>query len=168
MAMMAAVENLTRLGISLPQVSAPLAAYLPFVRSGNQVFISGQLPKNAEGKLHAIGKLYGPGATENNSNAVDLETAQKAAYHCGINLIAVMKSACGDDLSRIKRIVKVEGFVASHESFHEHHLVINGCSELLRDVFGQEIGAHSRFAIGCSSLPLDACVEIGAVVELRD
>ena len=165
---MAAAESLTRLGIALPAVSAPLAAYLPFVRSGNQVFISGQLPRNAEGNLHATGKLYGQSFADRPTNAVDLETAQKAAFHCGVNLIAVMKMACDNDLSRIKRIVKVEGFVASHESFHEHHLVVNGCSELLRDVFGQEIGAHSRFAIGCSSLPLDACVEIGALVELKD
>merc|ERR1719387_187507 len=155
--MAAAIEaRLVKLGLKIPTAAAPAANYVPWRRTGNLVFIAGQIPKLEDGSLMK-GMLGSP--------QYSLDEGVKAAQLCGLNLIAQMKAACQGDLGKIKQIVKVEGFVASTPDFVDHPKVLNGCSDLMCEVFGQEIGQHARFAVGCSSLPLGVSVEIGAIVE---
>lgn len=141
-------------GITLPSAAAPAANYVPFMRSGNLLFTSGQLPLS-DGKLVASGLL-----------GRDLDTAagKLAARACAINILAQVKAATGD-LEKIARIVKITVFVASTPGFTEQHLVANGASDLLAKVLGER-GRHARAAVGTASLPLDAPVEIEAIVEL--
>lgn len=141
-------------GIILPAAAAPAANYVPFMRSGNLLFTSGQLPL-ADGKLVATGLL-----------GRDLDTAagKLAARACAINILAQVKAATGD-LEKIARIVKITVFVASTPDFTEQHLVANGASDLLATVLGER-GRHARAAVGTASLPLDAPVEVEAIVEL--
>jgi enamine deaminase RidA (YjgF/YER057c/UK114 family) len=146
--------RLAELGISLPAAAAPAANYVPFVVAGPMVFISGQLPME-NGKIACIGKV---GAD------VDWETAKAAARLCGINLIAQMKAATGD-LAKVKRIVRLGGFVNCLDSFFDQPKVINGASDLMVDVFG-DAGRHARTAVGTNVLPFNAAVEIDAIVEL--
>ncbi len=148
-------DRLKALSITLPQASAPAANYLPFTRSENLLFISGQLPTE-DGKMVATGRL---GAD------VSLEDGRKAARASAINIIAQINAALEGDLDRVKRIVKISGFVASAPDFTDQHLVINGASDLIADVFG-EAGKHARAAVGMASLPLNAAVEIDAIVEI--
>lgn len=147
-------QRLAELGLALPAVVAPLAAYVPAVRSGSYVYTSGQLPK-VDDRLHAVGKV---GAE------VDVETAQTAARYCALNALAAVCSVTGD-LSAVTRVVKVVGYVASAAGFTDQPLVVNGASELLLQVFG-DAGAHARSAIGVASLPLDVPVEVELVVEV--
>ncbi|GMV48306.1 MAG: hypothetical protein AMXMBFR66_37040 [Pseudomonadota bacterium] len=149
-------ERLASLGITLPAVATPAAAYLPYVRSGNLVFLSGHIAKK-DGKPW-VGQL---GAT--------LATAdgQAAARAVAIDLLGTLQAAAGGDLARVRRIVKVMSLVNSVPGFTEQHLVTNGCSELLVQVFGAEIGAHARSAFGAAQIPLGACVEIELVAELQ-
>ncbi len=141
-------------GVTLPAAAAPAANYVPFMRTGNLLFTSGQLPLS-DGKLVATGLL-----------GRDLDTAagQDAARACAINILAQIKAATGD-LEKIARIVKITVFVASAPGFTEQHLVANGASDLLAKVLGER-GRHARSAVGTASLPLDAPVEIEAIVEL--
>lgn len=141
-------------GVTLPAAAAPAANYVPFMRTGNLLFTSGQLPLS-DGKLVATGLL-----------GRDLDTAagKLAARACAINILAQIKAATGD-LEKIARIVKITVFVASAPSFTEQHLVANGASDLLAKVLGER-GRHARSAVGTASLPLDAPVEIEAIVEL--
>lgn len=148
-------DRLKALSITLPQASAPAANYLPFTRSENLLFISGQLPTE-NGKMVATGRL---GAD------VSLEEGQKAARACAINIIAQINAALNGDLDRVKRVLKLSGFVASEPNFTDQHLVINGASDLIADVFG-EAGKHARAAVGMAALPLNAAVEIDAIVEI--
>lgn len=149
-----AVESrLQELGITLPEVAAPVAAYIPAVVSGNYVYTSGQLPF-INGKLPATGKV---GAE------VDADQAKEFAAICAVNALAAVKSQIGD-LDRVSRIVKVVGFVASEATFTGQPGVINGASELLGSVFG-EAGAHARSAVGVAVLPLDAPVEVEIIAE---
>ncbi|MCD1632172.1 RidA family protein [Martelella mediterranea] len=151
-----AIENrLKALSIALPEAAAPAANYVPYVISGNLLYISGQLPTEA-GRMVAAGHL---GAN------VSLEDGQKAARACAINIIAQAKAALGGDLGRVTRILRINGFVASTPDFTEQHLVINGASDLLAEVFG-EAGKHSRAAVGMAALPLGAAVEIDAILEI--
>ncbi|NYE95602.1 enamine deaminase RidA (YjgF/YER057c/UK114 family) [Psychromicrobium silvestre] len=151
-----AVESrLAELGRALPPVPAPVAAYVPAVISGNQVFTSGQLPSIA-GKLTASGKV---GAE------VSADEAKQCAAICAVNALAAVKSVIGD-LDRITRVIKVVGFVASDPSFTGQPTVINGASELLGEVLG-EAGVHARSAVGVSVLPLNAPVEVELVVEFQ-
>ena len=152
-------QRLEALGFTLPTPAAPVANYVPFVQSGNMVFIAGQTSVEVDGTVVA-GRL-GDGLT--------LEEGQRAARACALNLIAQMKAACGGDLTRIKRIVKVGGFVCSAASDSELDIpkIINGCSDIFVDVFG-EAGKHARFAVGSPSLPRDCAVEIDAIVEISD
>ncbi|THJ68431.1 RidA family protein [Arthrobacter echini] len=151
-----AVEGrLEALGISLPEVAAPVAAYVPAVVSGSHVYTSGQLPF-IEGKLTATGKVGAAGG-------VDAETASALAATCAVNALAAIKSQLGD-LDRITRIVKVVGFVASDPSFTGQPGVINGASELLGTVLG-DAGVHARSAVGVAVLPLDSPVEVEVVAE---
>ncbi|ALO65392.1 LysR family transcriptional regulator [Arthrobacter alpinus] len=147
--------RLAELGMSLPPVAAPVAAYVPAVISGNHVYTSGQLPF-IDGKLPATGKV---GAE------VSAEDAKSMAATCAINAIAALKSVIGD-LDRVTRIVKVVGFVASDPSFTGQPGVINGASELLGEVFG-EAGIHARSAVGVSVLPLDSPVEVELIAEFQ-
>jgi enamine deaminase RidA (YjgF/YER057c/UK114 family) len=147
-------ERLAELGLSVPEVAKPVAAYIPAVRSGNHVFTSGQLPMR-DGQLMLTGKVGGE---------VSQEEAVECARQCGLNAIAAVKAEIGD-LSAVKRVVKVVAFVSSTPDFTGQPLVANGVSELLGDVFG-DAGRHARSAVGVPVLPLDAPVEVELVVEV--
>jgi enamine deaminase RidA (YjgF/YER057c/UK114 family) len=147
-------ERLAELGLELPAVVAPLAAYVPAVRSGSLVFTSGQLPM-VDGKLPVTGKV---------GIDVDLAVAKDAASVCALNALAAVHSITGD-LSAVTRVVKVVGYVASAPDFTGQPGVVNGASDLLGHVFG-ESGHHARSAVGVASLPLDAPVEVELIVEV--
>ena len=148
-------ERLAALGLELPAVAVPVAAYVPAVRSGSLVFTSGQLPF-VGGQLPATGKV---GAE------VTAEQAKEFARTCALNAVAAVAALLGD-LSQVVRVVKVVGFVASAPDFTGQPGVVNGASELLGEVFG-EAGKHARSAVGVAVLPLDSPVEIEMVVEVR-
>lgn len=141
-------------GVTLPAPAAPAANYVPFMQSGNLLFTAGQLPL-ADGKLLATGLL---------GRDLDTATGREAARACAINILAQVKAATGD-LENIARIVKITAFVASTADFTEQHLVANGASDFLARVLGER-GKHARSAVGTASLPLNAPVEIEAIVEL--
>jgi enamine deaminase RidA (YjgF/YER057c/UK114 family) len=147
-------ERLAALGLSVPEVVPPVAAYVPAVRSGDQVFTSGQLPMRL-GELLATGKV-GAGVTP--------EEAYACAQQCALNAIAAIKAEIGD-LSLVKRVVKVVVFVASSPDFTGQPKVANGASELFGEVFG-DAGVHARSAVGVAALPLDAPVEVEVIVSL--
>ncbi len=147
-------DRLQELGIQLPPVAVPAAAYVPFVRSGNLVFISGHIAK--QGGKAWVGQL---GLTMNT------EEGKGAARAVAIDLMGTLQAAVGD-LAQVRRIVKVLSLVNSTATFTEHHLVTNGCSELLSQVFGAEVGAHARSAFGVAQLPMGACVEIELIAEV--
>ena len=151
---MSAADRLTELGLTLPAVSAPVAAYVPAVRTGNLVWTSGQLPF-VDGSLPITGKV---GAE------VEAGRAQELARTCALNALAAIAAEIGD-LDRVRRVVKVVGFVASAPGFFGQPGVINGASELLGQVFG-DAGRHARSAVGVAVLPLDAPVEVEVVVEV--
>lgn len=155
---MGAVEDrLAELGLSVPEVVPPVAAYIPALREGNLVFTSGQLPMVA-GKMAHTGKVGdGPGL-------VSPDDAKALAQACALNAIAAVKSVIGD-LDQVTRVVKVVGFVASDPSFTGQPLVVNGASELLGKAFGDK-GIHARSAVGVVALPLDAPVEVEIVVAV--
>jgi enamine deaminase RidA (YjgF/YER057c/UK114 family) len=147
-------DRLSEIGVVLPQPVAPVANYVPFVRSGNLVHISGQI------SLDASGGIKGTVGVD-----VDLETAQAAARLCGINLLAQMKAACDGDLDRVVRVVKLGGFVQAGPDFIDIPKVVNGCSDLMVEVLG-DAGRHARSAVGVYRLPLGFAVEVDAVVEI--
>jgi enamine deaminase RidA (YjgF/YER057c/UK114 family) len=147
--------RLQALGITLPPVAAPAAAYVPFVRTGNLVYLSGHTAKK-DGKPW-VGQL---GLTMTTAEG------QQAARAIAIDLMGTLAAALGGDLSKVKRIVKVMSLVNSTPTFTEHHLVTNGCSQLLGEVFGPEIGAHARSAFGVAQIPTGACVEIELIAEI--
>jgi len=157
---LSAVEDrLKELGLTLPDVAKPVAAYVPAVRDGNMIFTSGQLPM-VSGALVQTGKV---GAGD---GLVSAEDAKKLAQTCALNAIAAVKSVIGD-LDKVTRVVKVVGFVASDPSFTGQPGVINGASELLGIAFG-DAGVHARSAVGVASLPLDAPVEVEITVSVQD
>lgn len=147
-------ENLTKLGITLPEPMKAVANYVPFVISGNQLFISGQVSAGPDGLV--IGRL---------GENMDLPAGQAAARLCAINLIAQCKSAVGD-LSKIARVVKLGGFVNAAADFVEIPQVINGCSDLMVDVFG-DAGRHARSAVASPVLPLGVAVEVDGIFEIK-
>ncbi|MBA3265849.1 MAG: RidA family protein [Nocardioidaceae bacterium] len=147
-------DRLAELGMSVPEVAKPVAAYVPAVRTGNYIYTSGQLPIR-DGHLMLTGKVGGD---------VTSEQAVECAQQCALNGLAAVKSLV-DDLSRVVRIVKVVVFVASTTDFTGQPGIANGASELLGDIFG-EAGQHARSAVGVSALPLDAPVEVELVVEV--
>ena len=149
-------ERLAALGLEVPEVAKPVAAYVPAVRSGHHVFTSGQLPVR-EGELMLTGKVGGE---------VSQDEAVECARQCGLNAIAAVRAEVGE-LSAVKRIVKVVAFVASTPDFTGQPGVANGASELFGDVFG-EAGRHARSAVGVPVLPLDAPVEVEILVEVAD
>ncbi len=147
-------DRLQSLGITLPPVGVPAAAYVPFVRTGNLVFISGHIArKNGKPWVGQLGL------------STSTEEGKLAARAVAIDLMGTLQAAVGD-LARVKRIVKVLSLVNSTSTFTEHHLVTNGCSELLGTVFGAEVGAHARSAFGVAQLPMGACVEIELIAEV--
>jgi enamine deaminase RidA (YjgF/YER057c/UK114 family) len=153
---MSAIEQrLAERGLDLPPAAAPAANYVPYMISGSLLFISGQLPMQGGG-VAVRGRLGG---------GVSIEQGQAAARLCGLNLLAQAKAASGGDLDRVRRCVKLGGFVACTPEFVDHPKVINGASDLMVEAMG-ESGRHARFAVGCSSLPLDAAVEVEAIFEL--
>lgn len=146
--------RLKELGIALPKAAAPAANYVPFVVTGNLVFVSGQLPfENGELKHKGIV-----------GSSVSVEDAVKAARLCALNLIAQVKAAVGD-LDMVARVVKLNGFVASTASFTEQPKVVNGASDLMAEVFG-DLGKHARAAVGVAALPLGVAVEVDGVFEI--
>jgi len=155
-------QRLAELGLVLPEVAAPVAAYVPAVISGNYVYTSGQLPF-VNGKLPATGKVSTGDEGQSEEATVSPEDAKTYAEVCAINALAAVKSVIGD-LDRITRIVKVVGFVSSDPSFTGQPAVINGASELLGKVFG-DAGIHARSAVGVAVLPLDSPVEVELIAE---
>ena len=152
---MSVQARLDALGITLPPLAVPAAAYVPFVRSGKLVFISGHIAKK-DGKPW-VGQL---GLT------MGTEEGQAAARAIAIDLLGTLQAAVGD-LEQVARIVKVMSLVNSTPSFTEQHLVTNGCSTLLGEVFGPEVGAHARSAFGVAQIPMGACVEIELIAEIK-
>lgn len=151
-------ENLIKLGITLPTPVAPVANYVPYVKSGNIYSISGQIPIDSDGKLPYLGKV-----------GVDIseDEGYKAAQLCAINIIAQINSICGGDLSKLNHIIKLGAFVNCEAGFGNQPEVVNGASNLMVEVFG-EIGKHSRSAVGTNALPRNVSVEIDALVDISD
>ena len=147
-------DKLKALNITLPAVAAPAAAYLPYVQTGNLVFLSGHLAKK-DGKV-IVGQL---------GKNVTTEEGKLAARAIAIDLMGTLHAAVGD-LNKVKRIVKLMSLVNSTGDFTEHHLVTNGCSELLGEVFG-DAGKHARSAFGVAQIPMGACVEIELIAEVK-
>ena len=148
-------EKIKSLGIKLPTPPTPAGSYVAVVRTGNLLYISGQIPME-NGKLLYTGKV----SDEN------LETAQKSAKICAINILAQLKRELGD-FEKVSKIVRLSGFVNSDPEFSQHPKVINAASDLLFEIFGEK-GKHSRIAVGVASLPLDSMTEIDAIVEISD
>jgi enamine deaminase RidA (YjgF/YER057c/UK114 family) len=150
-------KRLSELGIALPPAGAPAGNYVPFVVVGNLVFLSGQVAREA-GKMKYVGKV---------GKDLSVEQGAEAARLCATNLLAQLKAACGGDLDRVERCVRVSGFVNSAPDFLEHPKVINGASDLLVEVFGER-GQHARTAVGVAALPLDSAVEVEAIFQLKN
>ena len=151
---MSVYDRLSALQITLPPVAVPAAAYVPFVRSGKLVFLSGHIAKQ-DGKPW-VGQL---------GKNIDTDTGRAAARAIAIDLLGTLHAAVGD-LNKVARIVKLMSLVNSTPDFTEQHLVTNGASELIAEVFGAEVGSHARSAFGVAQIPLGACVEIEMIAEL--
>tara|TARA_B100000900_G_C20301331_1_gene602367 strand:+ start:191 stop:658 length:468 start_codon:yes stop_codon:yes gene_type:complete len=148
-------QRLQKTGVTIPDAPSPAANYLPFTRTGNLVFVSGQVPF-VDGKLEITGTV--------GKNA-SVEDAQGQAKVCAINLLAQLKVACDGDLDRVVRVVKLGAFVASADDFFNQPIVVNAASDLMVEAFG-EAGRHARFAVGTNALPLNCLVEIDGVFEI--
>jgi len=150
-------EKLATLGHKLPESAPPLFNYLPFTVAGNMVFVAGQVPiggqKDFKGKVGVN---------------IDMETAQEAATQCGLNILRQVCDAVNGDWSRVKKCVKLGGFVNCGPDFEDQSLVINAASDLMVEALGEEVGKHARFAVGAPSLPAGFCVEIDAVFEIEN
>lgn len=148
--------KLKELGIELPTPPAPVASYVPYVRSGNLVFVSGQVTLGPKG-LEYVGTV---------GKEISTDEAKKAARLCAVNLIAQVKAALGGDLDKVKRVVKLTGFVNAVPGYTDHPEVINGASDLFGEVFG-EAGRHARAAVGAGSLPRNVATEVEAIFEVE-
>lgn len=148
-------DALAALGLSLPEVPAPVANYVPYVVSGNLLFVSGQISRNGNETIR--GRL---------GDTMDTATGAAAAQTCGLALIAQVRAACGGDLGKLRRVVKLTGFVASAPGFHEQPVVVNGTSNLMVEVFGDR-GRHARSAVGVAALPQGAAVEVEGIFEIE-
>jgi len=147
--------SLKDMGIILETPSAPLSNYVSVVQSGSNLYLSGQLPSNGGSMVKGcLGK------------DITLEEAQEAAKYCAINILSQVKAFVSGDWNRVKRCVKLGGFVASSPDFFEHHLVLNGASDFIVKILGEDIGKHARFAVGVAALPLGVVVEIDAIFEI--
>ena len=148
-------SKLAELGVNLPDAPAPAANYVPFVQVGDLVHVSGQISNNADGFI--TGKL---------GDTMSAEEGAVAAKTCAIALLAQARAACGGDLDRVTRVVKLGAFVASADDFNGQPAIVNGASDLMVDAFG-DAGRHARFAVGTNALPLDCLVEIDGVFEIE-
>ena len=148
-------ERLIALGVALPTPVAPVANYVPFVRTGSAVYVSGQVSVDPSGGIRGVV-----------GEDLDLEAGQAAARLCAVNLLAQFRAACEGDLGRVRRIVKLGGFVQAGPEFVQIPQVINGCSDLMVEVFGDS-GRHARSAVGVYRLPLNFAVEVDAVIEIQ-
>ena len=148
-------EKLESLGITLPNPPTPAGSYVPVIRTGNLLFISGQIPME-NGKVIFTGKV----------SDGNLETAQKSAKMCAINILAQIKREVGD-LDKVSKIVRLSGFVNSVSEFTQHPKIINAASDLFFEIFGEK-GKHSRIAVGVASLPLGSMTEIDAIIEVSE
>lgn len=148
--------KLGELGLHLPVAAKPVANYVPWVLSGNLVFVAGQIPI-LNGKPQFVGQLGG---------TITLENGVAAARLCAVNILAQLNEACGDDLDRINKIVKLVGFVNCNQAFTDIPKVMNGASDLMAEIFG-DAGKHARSSVGVSSLPFGVPVEVEAIVEIR-
>jgi enamine deaminase RidA (YjgF/YER057c/UK114 family) len=148
-------KKLASLGVSLPTPASPIANYVPFVRSGNMLVVSGQICFGADGKVVAKGQLGG---------GVSIEDGQKAARACAVNLLAQLKAALGD-LDKVVRVVRLGGFINSAPGFADGPKVMNGASDLMVEAFGDK-GRHARSTVGVSALPADAAVEVEGLFEV--
>ncbi len=146
--------RLTELGITLPDAPAPAANYVSWAKSGNTVYVSGQISRDADGLI--LGRL---------GDGVDAAAGAAAARTCGLQLIAQLRVACDGDLDRLVRVVKLSGFVNSAPAFTDQPKVVNGCSDLFVEVFGDR-GRHARSAVGVAALPLGVAVEVEGVFEI--
>ena len=154
---MSAIEaRLAELGLTLPEAAAPAANYVPYVQTGNLVVVSGQITLE-NGDLKYVGRVGQDFTTDE---------AYEAAKLCGLNLIAQVKAACGGDLDRVKRVVRLGGFVNCTEDFTDQPKVINGASDLMAEVFGDK-GKHARAAVGVNTLPLGVAVEVEGMFEIE-
>ncbi|HUP93534.1 MAG TPA: RidA family protein [Burkholderiales bacterium] len=149
-------QRLTELGITLPPPGAPGGNYVPFVVVGDLAFMAGQVAREA-GKMKYVGKV---------GRDLSIEQGHAAARLCAVNLLAQLKAACGGDLERVERCVRLGGFVNSPPDFFDHPKVVNGASDLMVEVFGER-GQHARTAVGVAALPLDSAVEVEAVFQLK-
>jgi enamine deaminase RidA (YjgF/YER057c/UK114 family) len=147
--------RLAALGLTLPEPTRPVANYVPFVRTGSTLYVSGQVSTDAAGGVRGVV-----------GEDVSADEARRAARICGVNLIAQMKAALDGDLGRVVRIVKLSGFVQAGPGFFDIPQVLNGCSDLMVEVFG-DAGRHARSAVGVYRLPLNFAVEVDAVAEVR-
>ncbi len=152
---MSVYDKLQTLGISLPPLAVPAAAYLPYVQTGNMVFLSGHIARK-DGK---------PWVAQFGRN-INTEEGKLAARAVAIDLLGTLQHAAGGDLNKVKRVVKLMSLVNSTGDFTEQHLVTNGASELIAEVFGADKGAHARSAFGVAQIPMGACVEIELIAEL--
>ena len=150
-----AEQRLQEIGVTIPDAPTPAANYLPFTRTGNLVFVSGQVPF-VDGKLSVTGTV---------GIDASIEDAQGQATVCAINLLAQLKVACDGDLDRVVQVVKLGAFVASADDFHSQPVVVNAASDLMVAAFG-DAGRHARFAVGSNALPLNCLVEIDGVFEI--
>jgi enamine deaminase RidA (YjgF/YER057c/UK114 family) len=148
-------DRLAAAGVTLPQPNAPVANYVPFVRTGDLVHVSGQVSLDASGGIRGVV-----------GEDVDLETAQKAARLCALSLIAQLKAACDGDLDRVVQVVKLGGFVQAGPNFFDIPKVLNGASDLMVEAFG-DAGRHARSAVGVYRLPMNFAVEVDAVAQVR-
>lgn len=150
-------DRLREMGLSLPEAAAPLAAYVPFVRAGEFLYVSGQISRAPDGSV--VRGVLG--------DDVEIEQGAEAARNCALALLAQAGAACGGDWDRLLRVVKLTGFVASAPSFFDQPKVINGASELMVAVLGADRGSHARSAVGVAALPLGAAVEVEGIFLLR-
>ena len=149
-------QRLNELGITLPPPGAPAGNYVPFVVVGDIAYMSGQVAREA-GKMKYVGKV---------GRDISIEDGQAAARLCAVNLLSQLKAACGGDLDRVERCVRLSGFVNSPPDFFEHPKVVNGASDLMVQVLGER-GQHARTAVGVAALPLDSAVEVEAIFKLK-
>lgn len=152
---MTITNRLSELGVTLPDAPAPAANYVPYVQVGNIVYVSGQISNGPEGLI--VGKL---------GDDLDVEAGAAAAKSCAISLLAQVKAACGGDIERLVRVVKLTGFVNSTQDFTDQPKVINGCSDFMVEALG-DAGRHSRSAVSAASLPLGVAVEIEGIFEIK-
>lgn len=150
-------SRLQKLGLSLPSPSVALANYVPFIRTGSLVFISGQLPSQ-NGKVEYIGKI---------GREFSIEEGQKAAQLCALNILTQLKEACKEDWNQVARCIRLGGFIHSADDFKDHSKIMNGASDLMVEVFGEK-GRHARAAVGVNALPLGVAVEIEAIFEVKE